>query len=102
MRQQTKLRSAPVTRCQPQHCGIELGQRDRDEPRGEREHLQSADHLVEFQPDIARRMFREWGIGEVDDVHIEMDDVALGPGSEELERPTRCTPLPRRRPVVSA
>jgi hypothetical protein len=42
-----------------------------------------------FSPTMREGMLRERGVGEVDDVDVEVNGVAVGPGSEELESLTR-------------
>src|SRR5918995_4538276 len=66
---------------------VELGKRDRDQTGTGGEHGQCPQHLVELQPRVPGRVLRQWGIGEVDDVDVKMDDILLGAAREELERP---------------
>ncbi len=44
---------------------------------------------------LGQRVFRERRVGEINDVHIEMDDVALGPGTRGARAPD--VPHPRDR-----
>jgi hypothetical protein len=71
--------------------GIELCEGDCDKTGRLGEDPQRAEHRLELQPSIARGMLRERCVGEVDDVDVEMDDLAIGLGRKEFERLTCCT-----------
>jgi hypothetical protein len=59
---------------------IELCAGDREKARRRGKGSQRAQHRLELQSCIARGMLRERCIGEVDDVDVEMDDVAIRSG----------------------